>query len=178
MRPLRFAVLSVAMMGAGAGLLAAAERARAAGAASAPEAGESGPASTARELPRSVLVVGDPRGAGADQKLVALSERMASIEGKLDTLAAHPGAAPEPSDETLTKPPENRTPDEQQSMDAASSIIDAAVKNGAWVEGDQARIREVTAQILPADRFALRMKLTMAANAGRLKDLAPQPFFF
>ena len=167
MRFLRMGLLSVVMMAAGAGLLAAAQHARV------QPRPEQRPDRDEHAAPvgvgtRPVVVVADS---------AAMSERMAGIEAKLETLARH-AAREEPGDESLTTPPDTRAPEEQQSMDEASRIVDAALGRGQWLSGDQSRMREVTAQLLPADYFALKMKLAAAANQGKLKDFAARPFFF
>ena len=176
MRTLRTLLVSVLMMGSGAGLLAAAQHARA-GSDPVRTPGPDDPPPAREGAPRPVVVVADPTAGGTEQKVTALADRMAGIETKLDALGAR-SAPTGPGDEVLITPPQNRSPEEQESMDAASQIVDAAVESGNWLDGDQGRMREVAARLLPGDRFTLHMKLAAAANAGWLKDFATQPFFF
>lgn len=181
MRRLTFALLSALMLVSGAGLYAAAQYAWARS--SAVEQPQPAQADRQQEpATRPVFVMADPRTSSKDE-LAAISGRMAGIESKLDAMAAQAAHAEQvaPDDrggDVLLKAPESRTGDEQRSLDAASGIVDAALSRGRWVDGDQSRMRDVVGDLLPADRFALKAKLAMAGNQGKLKDFAARPFFF
>jgi hypothetical protein len=174
-RPIRIALLSATMMASGAGLFAAVQRARTP--ARPNELAELAEPPAGRHAARwPVVVVSDPKLAAASDR-TALSDRLAAIEAKLDALAGQ--ARDQPADPGVPSPrPDERTAEQQQGMDEASRIVEAAMSRGSWLDGDQSRIREVGAQLLPGDRFVLKMKLAAAANERRLRDFSTQPFFF
>jgi hypothetical protein len=170
MPSLRALLVSGAMMASGAGVFAGVEHIRAASVEHPPPSQSSLQiAEAVPALPRPVVVVADP----------AIADRIAGIEAKLDKLASQP-ARSEPRDDAdaLIATPEHRTAEEQRGLDEASRTVDAALGRGSWLDGDQSRLQAASAEMLPADRFALRAKLANAANEGKLKDLAARPFFF
>ena len=181
MRRLTFTLLSALMLVSGAGLYAVAQHVwgRTSGVA------QTEPAHADRReesAPRPVFVMADPRASGKDD-LAAISGRMAGIESKLDAITAQATHAEQvaPDDrggDVVLKAPDSRTTNEQRNMDEASGIVDAALTRGQWNDADQSRMREVASDLLPADRFALKGKLALAGNAGKLKDFAARPFFF
>jgi hypothetical protein len=115
--------------------------------------------------------------------LDAVGRRLERIEQKLESAsspATQTKVEAEHAETTLIKgaSPSDRDAEQQKAFDGAASVVDSAVHAGIWIDGDQKAMREASAQLLPADRFTLKMRLSVAANEGKLRDLATQPFFF
>jgi hypothetical protein len=127
-------------------------------------------------------VVGGPN----DVALDALARRLERIEQKLDQKLAGGGASVEPRAEVAQAEaalfkgvtPAERDSAQQQAFDQASAIVDSAIRAGVWIDGDQKSMRLAVEPLAPADRITLRMKLAVAGNEDRLRDLAHEPMFF
>ncbi|HVZ71989.1 MAG TPA: hypothetical protein VHJ20_06400 [Polyangia bacterium] len=139
-------------------------------------------AAPAAEAPAPALAAAAVRLAAAapDANLAA---RLEHIEQRLDGLATSGEARRAEqarAEETLTggATPEDREPQQQTAFDRAQTIVDGAIRGGLWTDNEQSAMREVAATLLPADRFALKMKLSVAGNDGKLRDTASQPMFF
>jgi hypothetical protein len=115
--------------------------------------------------------------------LDGINDRLDRIEQRLQGQVAAsdpPRAEPPASEGAFPKAPEpsERSDDQQQALDHAAGVVESSLRTGVWREEDQRELREAAHALLPGDRFALKMKLTLAANQGKLRDVAPMPFFF
>jgi hypothetical protein len=170
----RIPILIIGMV-AGAGVLVGAQHFRAPALSRAADV-EPSSASAASAAP---AVASAPR---LDPGVLALNARLERIEQKLDAApAAPPPAAPGADLESmLARPvePADRDDGQQKAFDQADSIIEAALRQGVWSDADQRGLVEAKAELLPIDRMKLKMKLSVAANEGKLRDMAAMPFFF
>jgi len=139
----------------------------------------------ARAEPSPLLAAAAVRVAAAapSADFAAVSARLERIEQRLDGVAAGADArraAAARAEEALITgaTPEDRDEHQQGAFDRASAIVDRALAAGVWTDGEQGAMREAAAEMLPADRFTLKMKLSLAGNEGKLRDTAAAPMFF
>jgi hypothetical protein len=167
----------------GVGVLLGAQHLRGALVAAAEREGEEPPVVEAPAAAPVARVFSGPN----DVALDALARRLERIEQKLDAKLAGGGASAEPPRAEIAQAeaalfkgvnPADRDSAQQQAFDQASAIVDSAIRAGVWIDGDQKSMRLAVEPLAPADRITLRMKLAVAGNEDRLRDLAHEPMFF
>jgi hypothetical protein len=112
--------------------------------------------------------------------LGALDRRLDRIEQKLGGAApaAEPRRTADEAPLASGAKPDERTSDQQRGFDRAEAIVAGAIRAGVWADADQKAMRDTIASLAPADVIALRVRLSMAGNAGQLRDVAAEPMFF